>query len=216
MLQAALQHTGRSLRPRRPGAIPRVAILGAGAGGLAMGVALKKAGIESFTIFDKSDGVGGTWRDNTYPDAQCDIMSHVYSYSFELKRDWSRLYAHQPEILAYLEHCADKYGIRPHLRANTAISAARWDDDANLWRLTTEAGETVEAEVLVSGLGMLNVASYPDIAGLYEFAGTVFHSSRWNHDVELDGKRVGVIGTGASALQFVPAIAPRVTHLSVF
>ena len=199
-----------------PSPAPRVAIIGAGAGGLAMGISLKKAGIHSFTIFEKTGGVGGTWYDNTYPGAQCDIMSHLYSFSFELKRDWSRLYAMQAEILAYLEHCTDKYGLRPHLRCDTPIAEARWDDGASLWRLRTENGEVVEAEVVVSALGMLNVPAYPDTAGLDRFAGPLFHSSRWDHSVDLTGKRVGVIGTGASALQFVPEIAPDVSHLTIF
>jgi cation diffusion facilitator CzcD-associated flavoprotein CzcO len=193
----------------------RVAIIGAGAGGIAMGVSLGRAGID-YTIYEKADGVGGTWRDNTYPGAQCDIRSHMYSFSFEPKKDWSRLYAEQPEILAYLEATAAKHGILEHLRPNTPIAEARWDDDAARWRLHSEAGEVFEAEVLVTGLGMLNVPSYPDISGIDDFAGPVFHSSRWRHDVDLAGRRVGVIGTGASALQFVPRIAPDVAHLTVF
>jgi cation diffusion facilitator CzcD-associated flavoprotein CzcO len=193
-----------------------VVIIGAGAGGLAMAIALKKAGLNSFTIFEKSAGVGGTWRDNTYPGAQCDIMSHMYSYSFERKADWSRLYARQPEILAYLEHCADKYGLRPHLRCRSPIHEARWDDSALVWRLKTGDGEAIEADIVVSGLGMLNVPSYPDISGLDGFAGPVFHSARWDPQVDLDGRQVAVIGTGASAIQLVPEIAPGVERLLVF
>ncbi|MCF2532490.1 flavin-containing monooxygenase [Yinghuangia soli] len=205
----------RAASSRRPGGL-RVAIMGAGAGGMAMGAALLRAGITSFTIFDKNDGVGGTWRENTYPGAQCDIRSHLYSFSFAPKRDWSRLYARQPEILAYLEDVADRCGLRPHLRLRTPLAEARWDDAGQVWRLRTEDGELVEADVLVSGLGMLNVPHFPEIKGLDEFAGPVFHSSRWRHDVDLAGKRVGVIGNGASALQFVPEIAGDVGRLSLF
>jgi cation diffusion facilitator CzcD-associated flavoprotein CzcO len=194
----------------------RVAILGAGLGGLGMAIKLKRAGFEDFTLFEKSDGVGGTWRDNTYFGAACDVMAHLYSYSFEPKLDWSRTFPEQPEILAYLEHCADKYGIRPHLRLGTAVEAMRWDEERSLWRLHTCTGEHHEAEVVVSGLGMLNVPKYPDLPGLEQFSGPMFHSSRWDHGVDLRGRRVAVIGTGASAIQFVPRIAPEVEKLSVF
>jgi cyclohexanone monooxygenase len=195
---------------------PTVAILGAGAGGLAMAIALKKAKCNDFVIYEKSDGVGGTWRDNTYPGAACDVPSQLYSYSFEPNANWSRVYSGQAEILAYLEHCADKYGIRPHLRCHTAIVEARWSDDEQRWHLRSAAGESFVADILVSGLGMLNVPYTPEFAGLENFEGKTFHSSRWEHDYELAGKRVGVIGTGASAVQFVPAIAPDVDQLTVF
>src|SRR4051795_5862643 len=139
---------------------PTVAVLGAGAGGIVMGIRLKRAGYD-FTIYEKSDGVGGTWRDNTYPGAACDVPSHLYSYSFAPNAWWSRTYATQPEILGYLERCADQFGVRPHVRTNTAILEARWDDDAREWALSSESGETFRADVLVSGLGMLNVATIP-------------------------------------------------------
>jgi cyclohexanone monooxygenase len=195
---------------------PTVAIIGAGAGGLLMGIRLQQAGIADFTIFEKTDGVGGTWRDNTYPGAACDIQSHMYSYSFELNPNWSRPYGSQPEILAYLEHCADKYGIRPHLRCNHGIAEARWEDDSCRWRLTAEDGTTHQADILVTGLGMLNVPRYPDIPGLDSFAGPTFHSSRWDHTVPLAGARIGSIGTGASAIQFLPELAKEAGRLTVF
>ena len=194
---------------------PTVAILGAGAGGIAMGIALKRAGFE-FTIYEKSDGVGGTWRDNGYPGAACDVPSHLYSYSFELNPWWSRTFASQTEILAYLERCTDQYGIRTHLRLGTAISEARWQPAAQEWALTASDGESFTADVVVSGLGMLNVPRIPAIPGADRFAGRAFHSSRWDHGKSLSGERVASIGTGASAIQYVPAIAPDVEHLTVF
>jgi cation diffusion facilitator CzcD-associated flavoprotein CzcO len=197
------------------GVKPTIAILGAGAGGIAMAVKAVRAGYP-FTIYEKSDGVGGTWRDNTYPGAQCDVPSHLYSYSFELNPWWSRTYATQPEILAYLERVTDQYGVRPHVRTDTEITEARWDEDAHTWRLTAADGQHFEADVLVSGLGMLNVPALPDIPGIDSFRGRTFHSSRWDHSVPLDGQRVASIGTGASAVQYVPAIAPVVDHLTVF
>jgi cation diffusion facilitator CzcD-associated flavoprotein CzcO len=203
-------------RPVPTGPSPRIAILGAGVAGLCMAIRLKLAGIESFTIFEKSDGVGGTWRDNTYPGASCDVPSHLYSYSFAPKSDWTRVFAEQPEILAYLEACADSFALRPHLRARTAVTEARWDDDAAEWQLTTDAGDRVDVDVLVSGLGQLNVPFYPDIDGLETFEGITFHSARWNHEVDLTDKRVAVIGNGASAIQFIPRIAESAAHLDVY
>lgn len=195
---------------------PRVAIVGAGASGLCMAVALKKAGIDSFTIFEKADGVGGTWRDNTYPGAGCDVPSHLYSFSFEPNPDWSRVYSLQPEILAYFEHCARKYDLVRHCRFRTELASARFDEAAGLWRLVTTEGEEIAAEVLVSGVGQLNRPQYPKLPGLETFRGKTFHSARWDHAYDLRGKRVAVIGNGASALQFIPRIAPVVGRLSVF
>lgn len=193
-----------------------VAVLGAGPGGLAMAIRLKQAGIDDFVVFEKSDGVGGTWRDNTYPGAACDVPAHLYSFSFELNPHWSRVYADQQEILEYLEHCTDTYGIRPHVRCNTGIAEVRWHDDEARWYLHTEAGATHTADIVVSALGMLNVPAYPDLEGLDEFAGTLFHSARWRHDHDLTGRRVAAIGTGASAIQFVPAVAEVAEHVTVF
>ncbi len=194
---------------------PTVAILGAGAGGIAMGVRLKRAGYD-FTIYEQSDGVGGTWRDNTYPGAACDVPSHLYSFSFAPNPWWTRTYATQPEILAYLEACTDRFGVRPHVRTGIRIEEARWDERASSWVLTASSGERFEADVLVSGLGMLNVPHVPDIPGAERFTGRSFHSSRWDHSVPVAGERVASVGTGASAVQYVPAIAPEVDHLTVF
>jgi cyclohexanone monooxygenase len=194
---------------------PSVAVIGAGAGGIAMGVALRRAGYD-FTIYERSDGVGGTWRDNTYPGAACDVPSHLYSFSFAPNPSWTRTYATQPEILAYLEECAERHGVTAHVRTGTAITAADWDNSNQHWQLTSATGETFTAAVLVSGLGMLNVPFQPEIPGVEKFGGRLFHSSRWDHSKPLDGERVASIGTGASAVQYVPAIAPDVEHLSVF
>jgi cation diffusion facilitator CzcD-associated flavoprotein CzcO len=194
----------------------KVAILGAGAGGLGLAIRLKKAGMDDFVLFEASDGVGGTWRTNTYPGAACDVPSHLYSYSFELKPDWTKTYANQPEILQYFEHCADKYGIRAHLCVNTAITVARWDERSGSWQLRDAAGEHHEATVLVSALGTFNAPSIPDIEGLDSFAGTCFHSARWDHGHDTAGRRVAVIGTGASAAQIVPELVKTVQNVALF
>lgn len=194
----------------------RVAILGAGFSGLCMAVRLAKAGIRSFTIYEKSDGVGGTWRDNSYPGAGCDIPSHLYSFSFDRRPDWSRHYALQPEILRYLDDCVDRFGLRSKIRFGVEIVGARFDDAEALWHLRTRSGETFTADVLVTGLGQLNRPSVPEIPGLEQFTGTAFHSARWDHSSDLAGKRVAVIGNGASAVQFVPRIAPDVARLHLF
>ncbi|MEQ8267711.1 MAG: NAD(P)/FAD-dependent oxidoreductase [Parvibaculum sp.] len=193
-----------------------VAILGAGAAGLCIAIKLQKAGIDGFTIFEKAASVGGTWRDNTYPGSGCDVPSMLYSYSFEPKPDWSRKFAPQPEIVEYFEGVARKYRLLPHIRFNTEIAEARFDEAAGLWRLRAANGEEFEAHVLVSGVGQLNRPAFPKIEGLNDFKGKAFHSARWDHEVDLAGKRVGVIGNGASAIQFVPEIAPKVGHLTIF
>ena len=191
-------------------------IVGAGFSGLCAGIQLRKAGIESFVILEKAHGVGGTWRDNTYPGAACDIPSHLYSYSFEPNPAWSRAYGGQPEILAYLEHCATKYGLRPHLRFGAHVVAATFDDRASTWTVRTQAGEVYAARTLVLGNGALHLPAIPALPGAETFAGTAFHSARWRHDHDLTGKKVAVIGTGASTIQFVPQIAPKVEQLHVF
>jgi cation diffusion facilitator CzcD-associated flavoprotein CzcO len=196
--------------------MPTVAILGAGAAGLCMGIRLLSAGIDSFTIFERSDGVGGTWRDNTYPGAACDVPSHLYSLSFAPKTDWTRKFPEQPEILEYFESLVPRFGLGPHLRLGTSVVSADWDDAAGNWRLRTDDGEEVVADIVVSGLGQLNVPYVPDIPGLDSFDGTVFHSARWDHGHDLRGRRVAVIGIGASAIQFVPRIAGQVRQLTLF
>jgi cation diffusion facilitator CzcD-associated flavoprotein CzcO len=193
-----------------------ILIIGTGFAGLGMGIRLKQAGIHDFTILEKDGGVGGTWRANHYPGAACDVESHLYSFSFEPNPRWSRSFATQPEILAYLEHCADKYGLRPHIRFNTAVTSAAFDERAGVWNVKTSDGKSLRARVLVSGSGGLSRPAYPDIPGLASFQGKTFHSARWDDSAALDGKRVAVIGTGASAIQIVPAIAPRVEQLCVY
>ena len=194
---------------------PRIAIIGSGFSALCLGIHLKRAGLDTFTLFEKAERLGGTWRENTYPGAACDSPSFAYCFSFEQKTDWSRKWAGQEEILDYLEHCAGKYGLLPHIRFGTEIASARFDDEACLWRLRTTEGEKIEAEILVSGTGQLNRPWVPPIPGLEDFAGPRFHSARWRHDVPLAGRRVAVVGNAASAIQFIPQIAPEVEHLYV-
>jgi cyclohexanone monooxygenase len=195
---------------------PTVAILGAGAGGIAMAVRLVEAGYGpgDLTIYERGDGVGGTWRHNTYPGAECDVPSHLYSFSFQPNPAWSKTYASQPEILAYLEQVAATRGVLPHVRTRTPITEARWLQGR--WELTSDAGEQFHCDVLISGLGMLNVPAVPEIPGAERFAGRQFHSSAWDHSSPLAGERVASIGTGASAVQYVPVIAREVEHLTVF
>ena len=194
----------------------RVAIMGAGAGGLGLAIRLATSGQRDFVLFEASDGVGGTWRANTYPGAACDVPSHLYSYSFALKPDWSKTYANQPEILQYFEDCTDRFGIRPHLRPHTRITAARWDQGARHWCLTDAGGGTYVADVLVSAIGTFTTPSVPAIEGLGSFAGPCFHSARWEHEHDLVGSRVAVVGTGASVAQIVPELARDAAQVSVF
>ena len=194
----------------------RIAIIGAGPGGLCMGIRLEGAGFERFEILEKAGSVGGTWYYNRYPGCACDIPSHLYSYSFEIKRDWSRPYAPQAEILAYLEHCARKYGLLPHCRFGDAVRRARWDEAAAQWTLELASGRSTSADILVSALGMFNEIAIPAIPGLDGFAGTQFHSSRWNWEHDLAGERVGVIGSAASAVQLVPQIVKQAGRVHLF
>lgn len=194
---------------------PSVAIIGAGAGGIAMGIQLADGGY-NFTLFDRADGFGGTWRHNTFPGAACDVPSHLYSYSFAPNPRWSKTYANQPEILAYLERVAADHALRPHLRPHTAISTLRWSDTARRWSVTTHRGDTHDFDVVVSAVGMLDVPHIPEIPGAHRFRGRQFHSSRWDHSRSTAGERVASIGTGASAIQYVPAIARQTGHLTVF
>ena len=194
---------------------PSVAIIGAGAGGIAMGLQLADGGYD-FTIFDRADGFGGTWRHNTFPGAACDVPSHLYSYSFALNPRWSKTYANQPEILEYFETVAVKGGLDRCLRANTRIDAMRWSDRDRRWTLTTGDGVDCDFDAVVSAVGMLDVPNIPAIPGAEAFRGRAFHSSRWDHTKSTAGERVASIGTGASAIQYVPAIAPDTALLTVF
>jgi cation diffusion facilitator CzcD-associated flavoprotein CzcO len=194
----------------------RIAIIGAGPGGLCMGIRLKGAGFERFEILEQAGGVGGTWYWNRYPGCACDIPAHLYSFSFEVKRDWSRPYAPQPEILAYLEHCAEKYGLLPHCCFGAAVRSARWDEAAAEWTVELASGRTLCADVVVSAIGMFNEIALPAIPGLDAFAGTRFHSARWNEAHDLAGETVGVIGSAASAVQLVPEIVKRAARVHLF
>ncbi|MBD2859445.1 NAD(P)/FAD-dependent oxidoreductase [Spongiibacter sp. KMU-158] len=195
---------------------PHIVIIGTGFGGLGMAIQLKKAGIHSFTLLEKADSLGGTWRDNTYPGAACDVQSHLYSFSFEPKSDWSRKFGLQPEIRAYMESCAAKYGLHEHIQFNQEVLTATFDKHTAQWQLTTRNGENFNADVLISAVGQLNQPAMPNIPGMEKFQGDSFHSARWNHDIDLDGKSVAVVGTGASAIQFVPQIVPKVAKLKLF
>ncbi|BBZ46359.1 monooxygenase [Mycobacterium parmense] len=184
-----------------------IGVIGAGPGGLALGILLKRAGFHDFTIFDREDDVGGTWRINTYPGLACDVKSHLYSYSFDLNPNWSRLWSGQPEILAYFQRCADKYGLRTHLQLRTEIRCAHWNDDTRRWCLTTAGGDRHEFDVVVSAVGLFTRALFPDLVEQEPFTGRIMHSSRWDHSVPLQGARVAVLGTGSTASQLVPELA---------
>jgi cation diffusion facilitator CzcD-associated flavoprotein CzcO len=199
--------------------MPGIVIVGAGFGGIGMGIALKKAGFHDFVILDKGDDLGGTWRDNQYPGCACDVPSPLYSYSYELNPNWSHLFAPQQEIWDYLRMCARKHHVDEHIRYGCTVERVDWDDDTRRWTIVTvEHGEvgSYQARAVVSAAGALHLPSYPDIPGAERFGGTSFHSARWDRSCDLTGKRVAVIGTGASAIQFVPEIAEQAAHLTVF
>jgi cyclohexanone monooxygenase len=198
-----------------PRLTPTVAVIGAGPGGIAMAAQLAEGGYE-FAIFDRADGFGGTWRKNTYPGAACDVPSHFYSFSFALNPRWSKTYANQPEILAYLERVAAERGLNDRLRANTGVTSLHWSDTDRRWTVCTDDGVEREFDMVVSAVGMLDVPNVPDIAGADRFRGRVFHSSQWDHAKSLAGERVASIGTGASAIQYVPEVAAEASHLTVF
>ncbi len=194
----------------------RIAIIGAGHSGICMGMQLQRAGIDDFLILEKGATLGGTWRDNTYPGASCDAPSFLYSFSFAQKTDWSRRFAWQSELLAYSVQCAVQSGLLPHCRFNAEVTAARFDDARSLWRIELAGGDVVEAQFLVTGVGQLHRPAVPAIPGREVFAGAQFHSARWDHGVDLAGKRIVVIGNAASAVQFVPQIAPLASQLTIF
>jgi cation diffusion facilitator CzcD-associated flavoprotein CzcO len=193
----------------------RVAVLGSGFSGIGMAVRLLEAGLRDVVVLERADALGGTWRDNTYPGCACDVPSHLYSFSFAPNPDWSHSFSRQPEIRAYLEDVAQRFGVLPLLHLSTDVVAGRWDDARQCWHLQTSRGE-LTADVVVSGCGGLVEPALPDVPGVGSFEGPAFHSARWDHDVDLTGKRVAVIGTGASAIQFVPAIQPLVDRLVLF
>ncbi|SDH72713.1 flavin-containing monooxygenase [Nonomuraea jiangxiensis] len=195
---------------------PGLVIIGAGFAGIGMAIKLKEAGYHDFVILEKAAELGGTWRDNTYPGCACDIPSHMYSYSFELNPGWSRMFAPQQEIWDYLRACADKYGITRHIRYGRQVTALDYDDARRGWSVTTDDGTTMRTNAIVSAIGALHIPKFPDIPGRETFRGPAFHSAEWDHSADLTGKRVAVIGTGASAVQFVPRIAPLAGRLTVF
>ncbi|MCC6435272.1 MAG: NAD(P)/FAD-dependent oxidoreductase [Acidimicrobiales bacterium] len=194
----------------------RIIVIGAGPGGICATIGLLQAGFEDIVVLDRAEGVGGTWWHNSYPGAACDVPTHLYSFSFELNAAWSRPYATQPEIQRYLEHVVDRYGVRPLLRLGTGVQGLYWDDECLVWRVLTDGGEELEADAVISAIGMFNELSWPQLPGLEDFEGTLFHSARWRHDHDLTGRRVAVIGSAASAVQFVPEIAPSTSALHVF
>ncbi|MGP9020345.1 flavin-containing monooxygenase [Streptomyces sp. BR1] len=194
----------------------RVAVIGSGFGGLGAAVRLRREGITDFVVLERADSVGGTWRDNSYPGCACDVPSHLYSFSFAPNPDWPRTFSGQRHIRAYLEHVADTFRLRPHLRLGHEVTMMRWDSEQLWWVIEAANGVTITADVVVSATGPLSDPKIPDIPGLDTFPGKVFHSARWDHDYDLRGKRVAMIGTGASAIQIVPAIQPQVRTLTLF
>jgi cation diffusion facilitator CzcD-associated flavoprotein CzcO len=193
----------------------RFAIVGAGFSGLGMAIKLKQAGVEDFVVLERTGDVGGTWNVNTYPGCQCDIPSHLYSFSFAPNPNWSRTYSRQPEIWEYLRRVSREQGIDPHIRFHHEVTTARWDERAERWRIETSAG-AFTADMLVAGPGPLSAPKLPEIDGIESFRGTIFHSAEWNHEHSLHGERVAVIGTGASSIQIVPHIQPKVSKLHLF
>jgi cation diffusion facilitator CzcD-associated flavoprotein CzcO len=192
----------------------RVIVVGAGMSGILCGVRLQQDGITNFTIYEKGNRAGGTWRENTYPGLSCDIPSHVYSYSFEPNPDWSHQFSPGPEILDYMERTADKYGVTPFIRFGEEVTRCEYDGEK--WQVETRSGIQDEADVVLMATGVLHHPSYPDINGMDDFSGEIFHSARWNHDFDWRGKRVGVVGTGSTAVQIVDAIVDEVEHLDLF
>ncbi len=194
----------------------RVAIVGTGFGGIGAAVRLKQAGVQDLVLLERTDDVGGVWRDNTYPGAACDVPSHLYSFSFAPEGGWSRRFAPQDEIHAYLRRVAADFDVLRHVRYSTEVLAADFDEPSATWRLRLSDGTVHECDVVVAACGQLSRPAVPDLPGLEAFAGTVFHSARWDHGHDLTGRKVAVVGTGASAIQFVPEIAPKVAAMSVF
>ncbi len=216
-----LYAVGRLRAATRRGRPPKVAIIGAGFGGLGAAVALRRAGVDDLVIIEGDDGVGGTWRRNTYPGAACDVQSHLYSFSFALNKSWSRTYARQPEILAYLESVADEFDLRRHLMLRTHVRSARWNEDTASWELELRQADSdvttaLRADVLVSAVGLFAEPRLPDIEGLSDYRGRLMHTSAWDASVDLAGRKIAVIGTGASAVQVVPELARIAARVSVF
>jgi cation diffusion facilitator CzcD-associated flavoprotein CzcO len=202
-------------QPERPSIKTQVLIVGTGFAGIGMAIRMKQRAMHDFVIVEAAGDVGGTWRDNHYPGAACDVMSHLYSFSFEPNPNWSRMYAPQGEILAYMRHCVEKYGLRQHMRFNQRVTQASFDESSGTWSVDTSSDRFV-AKALVTGTGGLSRPTLPEIDGIEGFRGKAFHSARWEHEYDLTGKTVAVIGTGASAIQIVPEIAKKATKLYVY
>src|ERR1700722_20343379 len=195
---------------------PEVAIIGAGLSGIGMGAALKHAGIEDFAIYERAGDVGGTWRDNTYPGVGVDIPTFAYQFSYELKPDWTRVFARGAEVKEYVDDYVAKYGIRPHITFDSDVTERTWDEDEHIGRLTINGEREVTARFVVSAIGAFIDPKPVEIEGLDSFEGKVIHSARWDHSYDLAGKRVAIVGTGASAVQIIPTIAPDVAQLDVY
>src|ERR1044072_3510068 len=191
-----------------------IVFVGSGFSGLGMAIRLKQAGMHDFAVLERADEVGGTWQANTYPGSPCDVPSHLYSFSFAPNPEWTQPSSPQPEIWDYLRRCADEFGVRPHIRLNAAVESATWREEEKRWEIETTQG-TYRARVLIAGMGPLTEPKIPELPGLESFQGETFHSARWNHDYDLAGKGVASIGTGASAIQYVPAIQKQVSRLRV-
>jgi cation diffusion facilitator CzcD-associated flavoprotein CzcO len=205
-----------AIEPFGPQGTPKVIVVGAGLGGVAAGVTLKKAGINTFTIFEKSMSPGGTWHDNRYPGCEVDVGSYLYSYSFKQRYPWQRTHAKQPEILRYIEEVIDEYRLRPHMRLGVTLRSAVWDEARQMYDVQLADGGTDECHVLISAVGFLNNPRYPDWPGLDDFEGPKFHTFRWEHEHDLRGKKVAIVGTGSTATQIVPAIAGDLEQLYLF
>lgn len=193
-----------------------VAIVGGGFGGIGMGIRLRQTGIKDFSIFERADRVGGVWRANSYPGAACDVPSHLYSFSFAPGHNWTRRYAPRQDIVAYMNALVDDYGIREHIRFNTEATSARFNPETGKWSVSFSDGERRDYDLLVTACGQLTNPAIPDLPGVDGFRGKAFHSAHWNHDCDLRGKHIAVIGTGSSAIQFVPEIAPQAAQLTVY
>ena len=199
-----------------PGDVLDVLIIGAGFSGICCAIKLLEKGQTNFRLVEKSTGIGGTWWDNTYPGAACDVPSHFYCFSFEPNPDWSRVYSPQPEIQRYIEHCADKYGVRPHMQFGRKVRELRLDERSGVWRVDFEDGSELQARHVINGGGGLHEPSWPDIPGMQDFVGPTMHSARWNHEIDYAGKNVAVIGSAASAIQLIPQLAKTASRVDVY
>jgi cation diffusion facilitator CzcD-associated flavoprotein CzcO len=207
-----------NVHPIHPKIEPKfpVVVIGCGFAGIGMGIKLKAAGLDDFIIFERADEVGGTWRDNTYPGCACDVPTYVYSFSFEPNPNWSNIFGQQAEIQQYLLDCVAKHQLRPHIRLNTAIVKAEFNEATGSWIITTDKGDSYQARAVITAVGGLTDPALPEIDGIENFKGEIFHTARWNQDYDYKNKRVAVIGTGCSAVQVIPSIQPHVAHLEVY